>query len=58
MDSQGSPTPSSEGPSDKCLRLSGPKEEAQKSSAVIIVDSPERAPNGMLALEGAAQGAL
>ena len=31
---------------------------AQKSSAVIVMDSPEQAFDGVLALEGSAQGAL
>ena len=48
----------SEGLGDKRPRWSGPKEEAQKRLIVIVVDSPERAPDSMLALEGAAQGAL
>ena len=51
---QGETYPCSEGPGNKRLRRSSPEEEAQKSSTVIVVDSPEQAPDSMLALEGAA----
>ena len=34
-------------------KLSDPDEEAQKSLAVITVDSPERAPDALPTLEGA-----
>ena len=54
----GETTPGSEGPGDKRPRRSGPKEEAQKSPIVIAMDSPERALDDTLALEGATQGAL
>ena len=58
VDAHGESTPSSEGPSDKCSRLSSLEEEAQKSPTVIVVDSPEQVPDDMLALESLAQGAL
>ena len=51
-------TLSFEGPGDNRPRIFGPEKEAQKSSIVIVVDSFERAPDGILALEGTAQGAL
>ena len=57
-DSHGKTTLDSEGLGDKCLRWSGLEYVAQKSSTVITVDSPERTPDGMLALESATQGAL
>ena len=46
VDAHGESTPSSEGLSDKCSRLSSPEEEAQKSPTVIVVDSPEQVPFG------------
>ena len=44
-------------PGDKRPKWSGPDEEAQKSPAVITVDSPERASGALPALEGATQDA-
>ena len=58
VDAQGETTPDSEGPCDKCPRRSGLEKEAHKSSVVIVADSPEQAPDVMLALKGVAQGAL
>ena len=55
---QGEATPGSEGPDGKRSRLSDSKEDTQKSPTVIVVDSPERAPDDKLALGGSAQGAL
>ena len=53
-DVKGETYPCSEGLGNKRLRRSSPEEEAQKSSAVIVMDSHALAPNSMLALEGAA----
>ena len=39
--SQGEATPGSEGPDGKHSRRSDPKEETQKSPAVVAVNSPE-----------------
>ena len=47
--SEGETTPRSRG---KRSRQSSPDEEAQKDWAIISVDSPDRAPNDQLALEG------
>ena len=55
---QGEATPGSEGPGGKRSRRSDLKEETQKSPTVIDVDSPERAPDDLLAMRGFAQGAL
>ena len=44
----------SKGPDYKRSKWSGPNEEVQKSSSVIIVDSLERAPDALPALESAA----
>ena len=50
---QGETTPGFEVSGGKRSRRSGLNKEAQRSSVVIIVDSPERASNALLALEGA-----
>ena len=50
--------PASEGLDSKRSRRSDLEKETQKSPSVIVVDSPEQAPKGMLALGGSAQGAL
>ena len=54
---QGETTPGSEVSGGKHPKRFGPDEEAQKSSPVIIVDSPERASDALPALEGASQDA-
>ena len=48
---QGETTPSSKVSSEKCPKRFGRDEEAQKSLAVINVDSPERVLNALLTLE-------
>ena len=54
VSAQGETTPGSKVSGKKRSRQSGPDEVAQKSPTVIIVDSPERAPNALPALEGSA----
>ena len=49
---QGKTTPGLKVSSDKPSKWSGLDEEAQKSSIVIIMDSPERASDALPALEG------
>ena len=55
--SQGETTPSSKVSDIKRLKQTGPDEKAQKSPTVVTVDSPERASDALLALEGASQEA-
>ena len=55
--SQRETTPGSEVSSEKLPKRSGLDEEAQKSPAVIVVNSPKRASNVLPALEGATQDA-
>ena len=54
---QGETTPSSEGPDGKCLKPASPVEEVQINPTMISVDSPDRAPGALPAMEGDAQGA-
>ena len=54
---QGETTLGSKVSDGKRPKRSGPDEEAQKSLAVIIVDSIERAPNALPALDGVSQDA-
>ena len=54
---RGKTTPSSEVPSEKFLKWSGPDEEARKSPVVITVDSLERASEALPALACATQDA-
>ena len=44
-------------PGDKCSKQSGSDGEAEDTLDVITVDSPDRASDALLALEGAAQEA-
>ena len=55
--SQRETTPGSEVSSEKLPKRLGLDEEAQKSPAVIVVNSPKRASNVLPALEGATQDA-
>ena len=57
VSSQGETTPTFEGPDGKHLKLTDLAEEVQISPTVISVDSPDRAPGALLAIEGDAQGA-
>ena len=57
VSAQGKTTPDSEVSGGKCPKLSGLDEEAQKSLAVITVDSPKQAFDSLPVLEGAAQDA-
>ena len=57
MSAQGETSPSSKVLGGKRLKWSSPDGEAQKSPTVITVDCPERAPDALMALEGAAQDA-
>ena len=50
-------TPSFEGPDGKCLKPASPTEEVQINPAMISVDSPDRAPGALSAMDGDAQGA-
>ena len=50
-------TSGSKGPGGKCLKWYSLYEKAQKSPTVITMDSPERAIDALLALEGVAQDA-
>ena len=52
VSAQGETIPNSKVLGEKHRKLSFPYEEAQKSSTVITVDSPERAFDALLALEG------
>ena len=54
----GEATLGSKGLDGKRSRWYGSKKEAQMSPAIIAMDFPERAPDGVLDLEGSAQGAL
>ena len=54
---QGETALSVEASSGKRPKLTGPNEKAQKSSVVINVDSPDRAFDAQLALEGAPKDA-
>ena len=54
---QGETTLGSEVSRGKRRKWSSPDEETQRSSTVIVVDSPERASDALPALEGAAQDA-
>ena len=54
---QGETTPSFEVSGRKCPKRFGPNEEAQKSLAVIVVDSPKRSFDALPALECASQDA-
>ena len=42
---------------EKCLKWSGPDEEARKSSAIIFMDSLEQSSDALLTLKGASQDA-
>ena len=53
---QGEATPVSEGSEDKLFKQSGPAKKVKISPTVISVDSPERTPGALLALEGDALG--
>ena len=57
VSAQGKTTPDSEVSGGNRPKLSGLDEEAQKSLAVITVDSPKRASDSLPVLEGAAQDA-
>ena len=57
VSAQGETTPDSEVSSGKRPKRSGQDKEAQKSLVVITVDSLKRAPDALLALEGASQDA-
>ena len=52
--SQWETTPGFEVPGGKHSKQSGLDGEAQNRTAIIIVDSPKRASNGLLTLKGAA----
>ena len=54
---QGETTPGSEGPCEKCLKQSGLNEEVQKIPTIVTLDSPKRASDTFLDLDGAAQDA-
>ena len=52
MSAQGETTLGSKVPGSKCPKWLGLNEEVQKISTVITSNSPERASNAFLALEG------
>ena len=58
VSSQRETTSGSERPGGKSPKRSGPDEEAQKSPAMITVNSPEKAPDALPTLEGATQDAF